>query len=80
MIVPLARMDAASRLRMLEGHRWFENNAKRKTGYSVYKSSFKIRLILYFCIHSSAVRYNSDYLQIVPENLLISELWWEFLE
>jgi hypothetical protein len=68
-------LDAA-RLRMLEDTDDLRTMQKEK----LVVLFIKVDSLFLFCIHSFITCFNSDYLQIVPENLLISEPWWEFLE
>lgn len=70
-------MDAA-RLRMLEDTDDLRTMQKEKLVILFIKVD-SLYFILY-CIHSYITWFSSDYLQIVPENLLIREPWWEFLE
>ena len=76
-IYGLARMDAA-RLRMLEDTDDLRTMQKEKLVILFIKAD-SLYFVL-FCTHSFITCFNSDYLQIVPENLLISVPWWELIE
>ena len=78
-IYGLARMDAA-RLRMLEDTDDLRTMQKEKLVILFIKSRQSLFCFILFCIHSFITCFNSDYLQIVPENLLISVPWWELIE